>query len=96
LKSKPTVIRTETRKLSHCGIPSARLGNWLAHDIDVSLRCRHCQAATLVLIGELVERLGEDYPVPEVGARARCARYGYALREAYRMASGAFAWRPDI
>jgi hypothetical protein len=27
------------------------LGNWLAHDIDVSLHCRRCQAATLVPIG---------------------------------------------
>jgi hypothetical protein len=42
--------------------------------IDVSLHCRRCQAATLVLIGELVARLGEDFPVSEVGERARCSR----------------------
>jgi hypothetical protein len=30
----------------------AALGNCLAHDIDVLLHCRRCQAATLVLIGE--------------------------------------------
>jgi hypothetical protein len=55
LKSKPTVTRTATWKPSHCGIPSATLGNWLAHDIDVSLHYRRCEAATLVLIGELIE-----------------------------------------
>jgi hypothetical protein len=27
-------------------------------------------------IGELVDRFGEDYPVPEVGERARCSRCG--------------------
>ena len=31
-----------------------------------------CQAATLMPIENLVARLGEDYPVPEVGERARC------------------------
>ena len=57
-------------------IGPATLGNWREYDIDVSLHCRRCQAATLLPIGELFERYGEDYPVPEVGERARCKRCG--------------------
>jgi hypothetical protein len=45
------------------------LVNWLAYDTEVSLCCRRCQAATVLPIGELVERFGEDCLVLEIGGK---------------------------
>jgi hypothetical protein len=55
----------------------ATLGNWQRYGIDVSLHCRRCDTATLVMTADIVARLGEDYPVSEIGERARCSRCGH-------------------
>ncbi|MCG8355457.1 MAG: hypothetical protein MI920_07810 [Kiloniellales bacterium] len=52
------------------------LGELREAGIDVFCWCNRCGHNAVMAIATLAERLGDDWPVPEVGAQLRCSDCG--------------------
>lgn len=56
--------------------PAMRLGSLAERRIGVFCWCNRCSHSQVMELGMLIERLGTDMPVPEIGARMRCSQCG--------------------
>ena len=54
--------------------PAMRLGSLSEQGIGIFCWCNRCGHNQVMALEALLERLGPDMPVPEIGARMRCSR----------------------
>jgi hypothetical protein len=54
----------------------ATLGHLLADGMDVWAYCNSCHHHAGIPLSTLIERLGTDFPVPDVGKLAKCSHCG--------------------
>jgi hypothetical protein len=57
-------------------LQAATLGEIAGQEVDIFCWCNRCGHNTVLPSRDLIDRLGADTAVPEVGARLRCTQCG--------------------
>ncbi|MDZ7711599.1 MAG: hypothetical protein U5L06_00055 [Rhodovibrio sp.] len=69
-------IKESAQRQADAQLGAATLGELAADGLGVFCWCNRCGHNAVLAIGRLVDELGHNFPVPEVGGRLRCTGCG--------------------
>ena len=55
-------------------LPSITLHDLVCEKLDIFCWCNRCNHNNVIKTTQIIERLGANYPVPEIGCNLRCSK----------------------